>query len=132
MDEKKVPGRFTIGFHMADPTHRAVASILNQQGRRKAQFLVNAVQHYIHCPETPDVEARPMEEAPLDHAALEAAVLHILEAKGCLRPSATQDEPIQAQQEQAPFLETQGATAAELLGAPDFTAIADTLAAFRK
>ena len=29
--------------------------ILNQQGRRKAQFLVNAVQHYLHCSETPDI-----------------------------------------------------------------------------
>ena len=130
-DEKKVPGRFTIGFNLADPAHRAVADLLNQQGRRKAQFLVNAVQHYIHCPETPDVEARPTGAAPLDCAALEAVVLHILEVKGCLlKPGSTQDETTRT--EQASFTEAQGRIAADLLGTPDFTAIADTLAAFRQ
>ena len=29
--------------------------MLNQQGRRKAQFLVNAVMHYVHCSETPNI-----------------------------------------------------------------------------
>ena len=55
MPEKKEQNKFTIQFSLADPAHRQVIDILNQQGRRKAQFLVNAVQHYLHCPETPDI-----------------------------------------------------------------------------
>ena len=50
MAEKKEQNKFTIQFNAADPSHRQVADLLNQQGRRKAQFLVNAVQHYLHCP----------------------------------------------------------------------------------
>lgn len=50
MAEKKDPGKFTLGLNMADPSHRQVIDILNQQGRRKAQFIVNAILHYLHCP----------------------------------------------------------------------------------
>lgn len=62
MAEKKEQNKFTIQFNAADPSHRQVADLLNQQGRRKAQFLVNAVQHYLHCPETPDIP----QPAPVD------------------------------------------------------------------
>ena len=55
MAEKKSLYRFTIGFNPGDPSHRQVAELLNRQGRRKAQFLVNAILHYIHCPETPEI-----------------------------------------------------------------------------
>ena len=43
MGEKKDSFRFTVQFNAGDPSHQQVAAILNEQGRRKAQFLVNAV-----------------------------------------------------------------------------------------
>lgn len=49
MDGKKDPGKFTVRFNVADPQQREVVELLNQQGRSKAQFLTNAVQHYVHC-----------------------------------------------------------------------------------
>lgn len=45
MGEKKDSFRFTVQFNAGDPSHQQVAAILNEQGRRKAQFLVNAVTH---------------------------------------------------------------------------------------
>ena len=60
MEGKKTPGRFTLQLNMKDPQQRAAAELLNQQGRAKAQFVANAVLHYINCPETPDLQAASM------------------------------------------------------------------------
>jgi len=43
---KKMPGRFTVQFNMEDPQQRAASEILEQQGRRKAQFIASAVLQY--------------------------------------------------------------------------------------
>ena len=59
MGEKKDSFRFTVQFNAGDPSHQQVAAILNEQGRRKAQFLVNAVTHYMNCPETREAAAAP-------------------------------------------------------------------------
>ena len=61
MAEKKTPGRFTLQFNMRDPQQRSAADIINNQGRAKAQFITSAVLHYIHCPETPDLMAVPVQ-----------------------------------------------------------------------
>ncbi len=50
---KKMPGRFTIQFNMEDPQQRAAAGILEQQGRRKAQFLASAILQYTQSGGTP-------------------------------------------------------------------------------
>lgn len=55
MAEKKDPGKFTVRFNICDPQHKAVVDLLNQQGRSKAQFLTNAVLHYINCTEAPEL-----------------------------------------------------------------------------
>ncbi len=55
MAEKKDPGKFTVRFNIADPQQRTVIELLNQQGRYKAQFITNAILHYIHCSEPPKV-----------------------------------------------------------------------------
>lgn len=47
MGGKKTPGRFTIQFNMEDPQQRAAAEFLEQQGRRKAQLLTNAILRYL-------------------------------------------------------------------------------------
>lgn len=50
--DKKQRSKFTIQFNPADPMHEQVIDLLNQHGRRKAQFIVNAIMHYINCSET--------------------------------------------------------------------------------
>lgn len=55
MSQKKDICRFTIQFNPTDPCHQKVIELLNSQGRSKAQFIANAINHYIHCPQTPDI-----------------------------------------------------------------------------
>lgn len=50
MAGKKEPGKFTIKFNVMDPAHRQVIDTLEPMGRTKAQFIANAVLHYLHCP----------------------------------------------------------------------------------
>lgn len=126
MPEKKEQNKFTIQFNPADPAHRQVIDILNQQGRRKAQFLVNAVQHYLHCPETPDIP----QAAPLDARSIEDIVRRILKE---------QNKPVPAIQEAVkeyishPKIESiHYDEAAEMLGEDGLAAIANTITAFRK
>lgn len=40
---KKNCGRFCVQFNLSDPQHRQVIELLERQGRRKAQFIVEAV-----------------------------------------------------------------------------------------
>lgn len=47
MDIKKDPGKFTIRFCMSDPRQKRAVEELNAQGRLKAQFLTNAILHYV-------------------------------------------------------------------------------------
>lgn len=49
MDTKKDPGKFTIRFCfcMSDPRQQRAVEELNAQGRLKAQFLTNAILHYV-------------------------------------------------------------------------------------
>lgn len=80
MGDKKDRGRFSIKFNENDPAHRMVIEVLERQGaRQKAQFLANAVLHYIHCSETPDLQqALPS----VDRAMVESVVLEILKRQG--------------------------------------------------
>ena len=55
MDGKKDPGKFTVRFNLCDPQQRQAAELINQQGRSKAQFLTNAVLHYVHCFKKEDI-----------------------------------------------------------------------------
>lgn len=76
MTDKKDPGKFTVRFNICDPRHRSVIDLLNQQGRNKAQFLANAVLHYINCTEVPELR---MPAVP-DKETLEKLILSVLEA----------------------------------------------------
>lgn len=124
MPEKRIPYRFTIGFSPGDPAHQAVADLLNQQGRRKAQFLVNAVLHYIHCPETPEIPEVQAHPAQVDLNGITEQVVSILKEQGYFK-------------EVAPALGgEQGQGSLELptdslLDAAGMAAISDSLAAFR-
>lgn len=127
MAAKKDPYKFTIQFNPADPTHLQTAALLNRQGRRKAQFLVNAVMHYIHCSQTPDIP----QELPLDTKLIETVVRQILKEQQTMPPA---PEP---EQQSAPILppadnDLHYAKAAETLGEDGLAAIANTMAMFRR
>ena len=47
--EKKNTERFCIQFNSADPKHLQVIQLLEAQGRRKAQYIAEAVLHYSTC-----------------------------------------------------------------------------------
>lgn len=115
-----------IQFSGGDPQHQQVAEILNQQGRRKAQFLVNTVLHYIHCSETPDIP----QPSPVNTDAIEAIVRRIMEEYS--------EKPTPKDVGQAPEKKTVKSEeiafddAAELLGEDGMAAIKNTMASFRR
>lgn len=79
MSGKKDRDRFSIKFNLNDPLHEAAVRLLEQQGpRRKAQFIANAVLHYVNCPERPEFEFGQ----PVDHSYVETMVLEILQQQG--------------------------------------------------
>lgn len=45
--EKKAEYRFNIILNPSDPMHKTAINALNNQGRHKSQFVVNAIVHYI-------------------------------------------------------------------------------------
>lgn len=123
---KKEPYKFTIQFNGGDPSHIQIAEMLNQQGRRKAQFLVNAVMHYIHCSETPDIP----QPTVLDIDAIEQIVIRIMKeqsvnnGKSKTITRTVEKRPIKS--EEIDFGDT-----VEILGEDGVAAIAKTMANFR-
>lgn len=123
---KKDPYKFTIQFNGGDPSHQQIAEMLNQQGRRKAQFLVNAVMHYIHCSETPNIPELVLSDTDM----IEKVVRRILEEQGernnmpknNIRKEARR--PIKSE-------EIDLDDAEEILGDEELSAIARTMANFR-
>lgn len=124
MADKKERCRFTIQFNGADPSHEQVIKLLNGQGRRKAQFLVNAVLHYIHCSETPAIP----QPAPPDTTVIETVVRKILMEQGFEKPKVTvpTSRKPQKKPEEIHFDES-----TDILGAEGIAAIANTMAMFR-
>lgn len=127
--EKKAPFKFTIQFSPGDPHHRQVAELLNDQGRRKAQFIVNAVMHYVNCKETPEISA----PASLDYAAIEKAVLQILEQQiSHSEPkSAERTHPSEEQQTKRTSDGIRFNNASDALGPDGIDAIMNSLAAIQ-
>lgn len=122
---KKDIYKFTIQFSSGDPQHQQVAEILNRQGRRKAQFLVNTVLHYIHCSETPDIP-----QQPVNTDAIETIVRRIMEEYS--------EKPTRQDVKQTPEKKTVKSEeiafddAAELLGEDGMAAVRNTIASFRR
>lgn len=128
MVKKKEDNKFTIQFNPADPQHAQTIDILNQQGRRKAQFITNAVMHYLHCPNTPEIP----QPALIDTAAIETIVRRIMEEQS--KASSTPKEDMkEVPKRNVPKTESiRYDEAAELLGEDGVAAIANTVAMFRK
>lgn len=127
MASKKLPGRFTLQFNTADPHHRVVIDILNQQGRSKSQFITSAVLHYINCPETPEYQA-PTPVFNVEE--LERLVADIISRKSNLSPAPEVNsqipEKLPPEVTPNPFLHGNS-----ILDHEDLAAIAHSLAAFR-
>ena len=123
---KKDIYKFTIQFSSGDPQHQQVAEILNRQGRRKAQFLVNTVLHYIHCSETPDIPQQP----PVNTDAIETIVRRIIEEYS-ERPT-RQDVRKTPEKKTVKSEEIAFDDAADLLGEDGIAAVRNTIASFRR
>lgn len=127
MGEKKDAFRFTVQFNAGDPSHQQVAAILNEQGRRKAQFPVNAVIHYINCPESPEAAAAPK----IDRQTVEQLVREILSNMQPEETSTTEGNtpgeiPPTTASESIPF------DAAAMLGEDGFHSLLNSLAAIQE
>ena len=123
---KKDIYKFTIQFSSGDPQHQQVAEILNRQGRRKAQFLVNTVLHYIHCSETPDIPQQP----PVNTDAIETIVRRIIEEYS--EKPTRQDVRKTPEKKTVKSEEIAYDDAAELLGEDGIAAVRNTIASFRR
>lgn len=126
---KKEDNKFTIQFNPADPQHARTIAILNQQGRRKAQFITNAVMHYLHCSNTPEIP----QAAPIDTALIESIVRRIMEEQSKSLSVPKKETGKEEPQRSKPKTESiRYDEAAELLGEDGVAAIANTMAMFRK
>ena len=127
MGEKKDAFRFTVQFNAGAPSRQQVAAILNEQGRRKAQFLANAVIHYINCPESPEAATAPK----IDRQTVEQLVREILsnmqpEATPATKGNTSGDIPPVTTSESIPF------DAAAMLGEDGFRSLLSSLAAIQQ
>ena len=125
---KKEDNKFTIQFNPADPQHAQTIAILNQQGRRKAQFITNAVMHYLNCSNTPEIP----QAAPIDAAVIESIVRRIMEEQSqTLAPSEKANVKEIPQRTKPKTESIRFDEAAELLSEDGIATIANTIGRFR-
>ena len=89
--------------------------------------LINAVMHYLHCSETPDIP----QSAPVDVDAIEAIVRRIMEEEK-EKPLANSGESSMQVKRTVKSEQIDFGDAAELLGKDGLQAIANTMAQFRR
>lgn len=124
MAQKNNPMRFTVQFSPGDPCHQQTVDILNQQGRRKAQFIVNAVMHYINCSEIPDIKP-----TVIDTALIEGVVRRLLAEQDNTEGERTPEQP-QRKVHKSESISIKDAESA--IGAEGMAAIMQTMAGFRR
>lgn len=133
MSVKKDRERFSIKFNENDPSHDAVIRLLEQQGpHRKAQFIVNAVLHYINCEKTPDI----LSPQAIDRESIEEIVMEILNRNrdGYEKKGKAEDAKVEIKVEQTAFEleQTQnGEWIQKEVDSATLALIADTMSAFR-
>ena len=130
MSGKKYPGKFTVQFNMMDPAHQQVIAKLEAMGRTKAQFLANAVLHYMHCTQTPDTS----QPTPTDYAAIEVIVRKILSEQDAHneKPPKNTGHPRVQNKKLRKSEEICFEDAVDLLGKDSIAAITETLSALRQ
>ena len=75
MSDKKAFANFRLQFDKGNPAHLQVIDILNRQGwRGKSQYIVNAIQHFENCDNSPDMKTL----SRFDEKIIEAVVFRIL------------------------------------------------------
>ncbi len=132
MKEKKDRERFSIKFNENDPAHDAVICLLEKQGpHSKAQFIVNAVLHYINCPETPDAVV----PQTVDRAVIEEIVAEILGRTGATKQSSlgagVKEDHMAEQKTVKPEKKRDGEQLQNEMDQATMSLIADTMSAFR-
>ena len=129
MISKKAQTRFTVQFNQTDPSHLKVADILNNQKKHgKAQYIVDAVIHYIGC----GLAESATHQIKLDEKQIELIVKRLLRD---MNVSVTGNQPsvdnhLQPQPQIADKTMLDGAT--EALDNKSFKAVANALVSFRK
>ena len=134
MASKKEPGKFTIKFNLMDPQHRQVSDHLEAMGRSKAQFLTNAVIHYLRCSQMTEASASMSASVPIDHVLIETIVRRILSEES-VKNMQHQEKVMQTKPTEKKIRTSEDIgfdDAAELLGADSMAMIANTIAAFRQ
>lgn len=98
MGIKKDRSRFTIKFNENDPAHETVIRLLEKQApRNKANFIANAILHYIHYSE---ISVLPIDNVKyIDTKTVEEIVLRILEQKNGIQQINTETESKQLNSE---------------------------------
>lgn len=133
MSVKKDRERFSIKFNENDPSHDAVIRLLEQQGpHRKAQFIVNAVLHYINCEKTPDI----LSPQAIDRESIEEIVMEILKRNKDKYGERGRTESVKAEIKEdqiisEPKKEENGERMEKEVDAATLALIADTMSAFR-
>ena len=133
MAEKKERGRFSIKFNENDPSHAAVIELLEKQPpHSKAPFIVNAILHYVHCTEVPDIHPPRV----VDKAAIEEIVMEILKRQDVGRKRVDTETVVQERLKYEPepveqtMRETENHTS-EIMDESLFSLISDTMSSFR-
>ena len=133
MAEKKERGRFSIKFNENDPSHAAVIELLEKQGpHSKAQFIANAILHYVHCTEIPDIHPGQA----VDKAAIEEIVMEILKRQdagkhGMETEDVAQKRPKIKPESMEQAVDETGGYVSETMDESLFSLISDTMSAFR-
>ena len=132
MNNKKDEFRFTIRLSRTEPSHLQVVDILNQKRYGKAQYIVDAVIHYIGCGLT-ESAAQPEQ---IDEKYIETIVNRILldrdeNVKRNLPAPANENEMSLLSQhndsDNIEFSETM-----DVFGEKGIKAVADALTSFRR
>ena len=132
MKEKKDRERFSIKFNENDPAHDKVIRLLEKQGpHSKAQFIVNAVLHYVNYPEMPDVSL----PQAVDRAAIEQIVAEIMGRTGMMKQSGlgagVKEDHMAEQKTMKPEKKRDGEQLQKEMDQATMSLIADTMSAFR-
>lgn len=88
--DKRNQGRFCIQFNTTDARHLQVIELLEAQGRRKSQFITEAVLHYANCTESPDIQVR--QDPALLRKTVEAIVREFMKKETTAPTNADQEE----------------------------------------
>lgn len=135
MEKKKNRARFSIKFNENDPAHEAVIRFLEKQGpHSKAQFIVNAVLHYVNSAGQLGTSMLQV----VDRAAIEEIIMEILSHKNtgsCENIGIeTYGDDIRMESEDKSVKQETGMGKGQMQSEMDekaFALIADTMLAFR-